>query len=126
MATSACGSDPLVSTGQPHRAHDLLLARELCPDPAMLLRDQRTQYYSSVSVVQRLRLEKRLESHNGCVNCINFSHGGDLLASGSDDLHVVLWDWQRGAAVSRFDTGHHSNVFQVCVCVCVCVYVERD
>lgn len=98
---------------QSWHAHQFLLARELCPDPAMLLGDHRTQYYSACSVVQRLQLEKRLESHHGCVNCINFSHGGDLLASGSDDLHIVLWDWRRGVAMSRFETGHHSNIFQV-------------
>ena len=64
-------------------------------------------------MVQRLRLERRLKEHNGCVNCINFSWSGRWLASGSDDLHVVLWDWARGNMVSKFDSGHVANVFQV-------------
>ena len=38
---------------------------------------------------------------------------GTLLASGSDDLNVVLWDWQRGRPYLVFDSGHRANVFQV-------------
>ncbi len=51
--------------------------------------------------------------HEGCVNSINFSFSGQLLASGSDDLHLILWDWCRGKMVGKYSTGHDSNVFQV-------------
>ena len=67
-------------------------------------------------MVQRLTLESRLKEHQGCVNCINFSWAGNLLASGSDDLQVVLWDWAGGKVVKKFDTGHVANVFQVSCC----------
>lgn len=69
--------------------------------------------YGLPSMVQRLSLESRLKEHQGCVNCINFSWAGDLLASGSDDLHVVLWNWASGKVVKKFDSGHVANVFQV-------------
>lgn len=69
--------------------------------------------YGLPSMVQRLSLESRLKEHQGCVNCINFSWAGDLLASGSDDLQVVLWNWASGKVVKTFDSGHVANVFQV-------------
>ncbi|KAG7229049.1 hypothetical protein INR49_013168 [Caranx melampygus] len=34
------------------------------------------------------------------------------LASGSDDLRVVIWDWAIRHAELEFDSGHKSNVFQ--------------
>ena len=38
---------------------------------------------------------------------------GTWLASGSDDLKVVVWDWVRRQPVLDFESGHKSNVFQV-------------
>ena len=64
--------------------------------------------------MKRLILERQLKDHDGCVNCINFSSTGQLLSSGSDDLHVILWDWATGYKVAKFDSGHVANVFQVC------------
>ena len=54
-----------------------------------------------------------MKEHEGCVNCINFSWDGRLLASSSDDLQVVLWDWGKGSVVGKFESGHVANVFQV-------------
>lgn len=68
--------------------------------------------YGSLHCVQRLELMHRLEHHEGCVNCLNFHPDGSLLASGSDDLKVVIWDWKRGKALLDFDTKHRGNVFQ--------------
>ena len=51
--------------------------------------------------------------HEGCVNCLNFSASGDLLASGSDDLNVVVWDWQRQRKAYYYNSGHKSNIFEV-------------
>jgi len=38
---------------------------------------------------------------------------GDLLASGSDDLDIVIWDWAKGKKKIAYESGHTSNVFQV-------------
>lgn len=64
-------------------------------------------------LVQRLELQGRLERHTGCVNTVHFNPSGTRLASGSDDLRVVIWDWAIRRAVLEFDSGHKSNVFQV-------------
>ena len=69
-----------------------------------------------------MRLEHQLKEHEGCVNCINFSSSGQVLASGSDDLQVVMWDWAKGTKLAKLDSGHVANVFQVCVCLSVCVW----
>jgi hypothetical protein len=37
---------------------------------------------------------------------------GDILVSGSDDQAVILWDWQAGRQLLRYDSGHQNNVFQ--------------
>lgn len=107
-ASSSEGSSFL--SGQ-HCLHNLF-ARQLCPDPLSSLPGFKRDSYHLKSFVQRLRLEHRLKKHQGCVNCINFSSSGQLLASGSDDLKVVLWDWARGRVASCFDSGHVANVFQ--------------
>jgi len=41
---------------------------------------------------------------------------GTLLASGSDDLKVVILDWIRSKTYISFDSGHRANVFQVSYC----------
>uniref|UniRef100_A0A665WXU9 Uncharacterized protein n=1 Tax=Echeneis naucrates TaxID=173247 RepID=A0A665WXU9_ECHNA len=63
-------------------------------------------------LVQRLELQGRLEKHTGCVNTLHFNPSGTRLASGSDDLRVVIWDWAIRHAELEFDSGHKSNVFQ--------------
>nr|XP_023695264.1 DDB1- and CUL4-associated factor 8-like isoform X1 [Paramormyrops kingsleyae] len=63
-------------------------------------------------LVQRLELQGSLEQHTGCVNTLHFNPSGTCLASGSDDLRVVLWDWARRRVQLEFDSGHKSNVFQ--------------
>uniref|UniRef100_A0A7N8YNZ6 DDB1 and CUL4 associated factor 8 n=1 Tax=Mastacembelus armatus TaxID=205130 RepID=A0A7N8YNZ6_9TELE len=63
-------------------------------------------------LVQRLELQGRLDRHTGCVNTLHFNPSGTRLASGSDDLRVVIWDWAIRRAELEFDSGHKSNVFQ--------------
>lgn len=67
----------------------------------------------SQTLVGRLKQLKPLVHHNGCVNTLHFSTSGDLLASGSDDLDIVIWDWAKHKKVLHYDSGHASNVFQV-------------
>ncbi|XP_050513736.1 DDB1- and CUL4-associated factor 8 [Diabrotica virgifera virgifera] len=68
--------------------------------------------YGSLHSVQRLELMYKLEGHDGCVNSLNFHPNGQLLASGSDDLQVVLWDWKLGKSMLKYDSKHKGNVFQ--------------
>ncbi|XP_028678066.1 DDB1- and CUL4-associated factor 8 [Erpetoichthys calabaricus] len=63
-------------------------------------------------LVQRFQMQGTLESHTGCVNTLHFNQSGTRLASGSDDLKVIIWDWARKKAELEFDSGHKSNVFQ--------------
>lgn len=72
--------------------------------------------YGSLHSVQRLELMYKLEHHDGCVNSLNFNHSGTLLASGSDDLKICLWNWPVGKLLCSFESGHKSNVFQVLPC----------
>lgn len=91
----------------------ILRHRQLTVDPTIHLSTFKKKIYSPGSSVRRLKLEKQLHSHEGCVNCISFSHDGHLLVSGSDDLQIVLWDWSKGKIVGKFDSKHVANVFQV-------------
>lgn len=47
------------------------------------------------------------------MNCAGFNESGSLLASGSDDLDIRVWDWAQGRCLRRFASGHTMNVFQV-------------
>uniref|UniRef100_A0A3B4CFD4 DDB1- and CUL4-associated factor 8 n=1 Tax=Pygocentrus nattereri TaxID=42514 RepID=A0A3B4CFD4_PYGNA len=90
------------------RAVPSLRAREIGRGSAQFVR----RVCGSRGLVQRLELQGRLERHSGCVNTLHFNPSGTRLASGSDDLRVVIWDWARRRAELEFDTGHKSNVFQ--------------
>ena len=71
------------------------------------------QTSGSCGLVKRLSLHNKLEHHEGCVNTLHFNMSGDLLASGSDDLDIVIWDWAKGKKKIAYESGHTSNVFQV-------------
>uniref|UniRef100_H2YRQ9 DDB1- and CUL4-associated factor 8 n=1 Tax=Ciona savignyi TaxID=51511 RepID=H2YRQ9_CIOSA len=65
-------------------------------------------------MTKRLELQWNLDKHNGCVNALHFNQSGTMLASGSDDLQIMLWDWtdKHSAPVLSYESGHKSNVFQ--------------
>ncbi|CAH6783512.1 Dcaf8l [Phodopus roborovskii] len=60
--------------------------------------------------VQRFSLQYVFEGHDGCVNTVHFNQHGTLLASGSDDLKVILWDWLHQRPVLNFRSGHKNNI----------------
>ncbi|XP_063222429.1 DDB1- and CUL4-associated factor 8-like [Bacillus rossius redtenbacheri] len=68
--------------------------------------------YGSLHCVQRLELMYKMERHHGCVNALHFNSTGQLLASGSDDQKVIVWDWHVGKPRVSYDSGHRNNVFQ--------------
>ena len=70
-------------------------------------------YYDSLHVPKRLALMYKMEFHRGCVNALSFNTKGTLLASGSDDFYIAVWDWAREKAIITYKSGHHNNVFQV-------------
>ena len=67
---------------------------------------------SSLDLVSRLQLAARLEAHEGCVNSLSFNSAGTKIASGSDDLNIIIWDWERQRKLLQYNTGHRANVFQ--------------
>lgn len=91
------------------RAVPSLRSREIGRDSQQFVR----RVCGARGLVQRLELQGRLEKHTGCVNTLHFNPSGTRLASGSDDLRVVIWDWAIRRAELEFDSGHKSNVFQV-------------
>jgi len=64
-------------------------------------------------LVKRLGLVKELEGHTGCVNCIQWNSNGRLLASGSDDKTVIVWDGLVGKKLAKVETPHEGNIFSV-------------
>ncbi|XP_036906320.1 DDB1- and CUL4-associated factor 8-like [Sturnira hondurensis] len=62
--------------------------------------------------VQRFCLQYGLEGHRGCVNSVHFNQRGTRLASSSDDLTVIVWDWAHQQPVLNFESGHRNNIFQ--------------
>ncbi|XP_029178295.1 DDB1- and CUL4-associated factor 8-like isoform X2 [Nylanderia fulva] len=70
------------------------------------------RFYGSLHTVERLKVMYNLNEHQGCVNALNFNEKGNLLASASDDLAVIIWDWARGKKRHWFMSGHTRNVFQ--------------
>ena len=68
--------------------------------------------YGSLRFVERMELAYKLDLHSGCVNSLHFNHSGTKLASGSDDLKIIIWDWCRNRALLTYDSGHRGNVFQ--------------
>ena len=60
------------------------------------------------------RLEpKELKGHGGCVNRLAWNKTGSLLASGSDDRRVRIWDRNTLKTRTELVTGHQANVFGV-------------
>ncbi|XP_057368390.1 WD and tetratricopeptide repeats protein 1-like [Daphnia carinata] len=68
---------------------------------------------SMKSLIDRLGLDYELSGHSGCVNCLEWNKDGSVLASGSDDLHIILWNPFLKRKIASIDTGHQGNIFSV-------------
>ncbi|KRT81712.1 WD40 domain-containing protein [Oryctes borbonicus] len=64
-------------------------------------------------LLKRLTLEHQLFGHNGCINCLEWSSNGKLLASGSDDVCVRIWDPFSYKCLNVITTSHVGNIFSV-------------
>ncbi|XP_017468152.1 PREDICTED: WD and tetratricopeptide repeats protein 1 [Rhagoletis zephyria] len=73
---------------------------------------QRRLHVSS-AYIDRLEQETILRGHQGCVNCLEWSSTGSILASGSDDFCVMLWDPFRKRCIRSIPTKHCGNIFSV-------------
>lgn len=100
------------------------LQRRRCGQP-LLGRPQRAPTNSlaferpasySLWMIQRLKKNKTLNNHEGCVNCLDFNENGSLLCSGSDDLNVCVWDWQTNKLRKKLSTEHKHSVFHCEFC----------
>lgn len=63
--------------------------------------------------IDKIELEAELKGHNGCVNCLEWSANGRILASASDDVHVMLWDPFTHKQILDLTTPHEGNIFSV-------------
>ncbi|XP_037949553.1 WD and tetratricopeptide repeats protein 1-like [Teleopsis dalmanni] len=73
---------------------------------------QRKHQFSS-AFINRLEKIALLKGHEGCVNCLEWSHNSRFLASGSDDFKVIIWDAFKSVAVLNIKTKHCGNMFSV-------------
>ncbi|XP_043276205.1 WD and tetratricopeptide repeats protein 1-like isoform X2 [Venturia canescens] len=89
---------------------DLVREREIRESTARILTSKRNV---TRDLVYRLGLERELEGHQGCVNCLDWSDTGEILASASDDMHIFLWNPFLHKKICSFNTGHSGNIFSV-------------
>uniref|UniRef100_A0A673LFM2 WD and tetratricopeptide repeats protein 1-like n=1 Tax=Sinocyclocheilus rhinocerous TaxID=307959 RepID=A0A673LFM2_9TELE len=87
-----------------------LLRRQIRENRAL---DFQRHYHVTDPFIKRLGLEAELQGHSGCVNCLEWNERGDLLASGSDDQHAIVWDPFRHTKLITMHTGHAANIFSV-------------
>ncbi|XP_055918043.1 WD and tetratricopeptide repeats protein 1 [Eupeodes corollae] len=73
----------------------------------------RQSLQSASHLINNLELESSLEGHDGCVNCLEWSTDGKILASGSDDFQVILWDVFHKKKIKTIKTPHTGNMFSV-------------
>lgn len=109
---------PYVNTVQALRDRSIFGARGE-PPPHKLARRVHHHHYSlgfTPYIVQRLE-KVQLLNHRGCVNCANFNSEGSLLATGSDDLKLKIWEGSFATndvtLKHSIESGHHHNVFHV-------------
>lgn len=64
-----------------------------------------------MAFTQRLKLDKELDVHKGCVNSIVWNETGDKILSGSDDQKLVITNPFTSKVLVKYTTVHRSNIF---------------
>ena len=102
---------------------------------AKRIRTSVRRLYGNKAWVRDLDIVNELGGHTGCVNALRYasadhtldkmliwgswSKSGHLLASGSDDTHLNIWDYNPENIAKQFtlntsvSTGHQANIFSV-------------
>lgn len=93
-----------------YRVVDLVRQREI-QDSVTYTISQRL--HVTENLISRLGLEKELNGHTGCVNCLEWNETGQILASASDDKDIILWDAFRYEKKLVLHSGHRGNIFSV-------------
>lgn len=79
----------------------------------------RNRFHFTETLARKLCLDEVLEGHAGCVNRLCWNETGDLLASGSDDRQVILWNYpQISSQHTAIPTQHDANIFGVAFLPC--------
>ncbi|XP_015436500.1 PREDICTED: WD and tetratricopeptide repeats protein 1-like [Dufourea novaeangliae] len=93
-----------------YRVLDLVRQREIQDSVARAVSQK---LHVTENLISRLGLEKELVGHKGCVNCLEWNESGQILASASDDMNIILWDPFRYEKKLVLRTGHEGNIFSV-------------
>ncbi|CAB3407925.1 unnamed protein product [Caenorhabditis bovis] len=68
--------------------------------------------FDEENAIKNLYKNQVLKGHEGCVNTLKWNKSGTLLASGSDDRHIIIWRGT-GEQVHNIRTNHMGNIFAV-------------
>ncbi|XP_072277978.1 DDB1- and CUL4-associated factor 6 isoform X2 [Pyxicephalus adspersus] len=71
----------------------------------------RINYLGRREFVQKLKLEKTLNVHHGCVNSICWNSTGEYILSGSDDTSLVICNPYNKKVLTTIRSGHRANIF---------------
>ncbi len=63
-------------------------------------------------IEQHQQVSVLLDGHSNIINCISFSPDDKILASGSMDGNIVLWDWGNGGKINQYPVliGHFNGI----------------
>jgi DDB1- and CUL4-associated factor 6 len=66
---------------------------------------------NSSSITRRLKFDRSLDVHRGCVNTIYWNERGSMILSGSDDQHLIVTDPFTNEILTDIHSGHRENIF---------------
>lgn len=81
--------------------HTLLLTEDL--DDVMPKQKQNRQFGEAKDLLTSVRLVRTFEGHTGIINSLAFDPAGGILASGSDDKTLKLWDVASGSLIHTLE-----------------------